>query len=140
MPLRSPLIGALLALAILASCRREPVTYIPYLVAKTYRAEQKPRLLKPGWRLTEVARRADRPTVIVHRVEVIPELAGDLVIMGPRKRRRLVGELVCPGPDHSIWSELTRAQDVEADLATEKRGVFATISCRRAVRGRRADS
>ena len=123
---------ASLVLAILPACRTEPLTHIPYEIALSYRRAHPSRLLRPGWRLIEVARPADRPTVIVHRVLVIPELAGDLVLMGNRKRRGIVGGVACPPADHSIWQQLSSRQDIEVELTTE-RGAFSTISCRRAV-------
>ena len=128
--LRSATAGALLLA--LAAC--EEVTFVPYPVATDYRKQQQtPRLLRPGWRLTGVARRVDRPTAIVHRVEVIPDVAGDLIRMGRRRREKLVGEVACPAADDPIWQQLSRGQDVEVDLSTEKRGELATVSCRSAL-------
>lgn len=128
-----PWLGLALLPLLGLGCAPDDATFIPYPVAREYRAQQDLRLLRPGWRLTAVMRRVDRPTAIVHRVEVIPEIAGQLVGMGGRARRKTVGEIACPAADHPIWQKLDAGQDVEVDLVTEKRGVFATVSCRRAV-------
>ncbi len=117
----------------LAAACAEPLTYVPYPVANQYRKQQKPRLLRPGWRLIKVGRRVDHPQALFHEVHVIPEIAGDLVMMSHWKRSQLVGEIACPPADHHIWESLATGQDVEIDLSTEKRGVFATVSCRDAV-------
>ena len=107
----------------------EPRSHVPADVVYWYRRQFEPGQLRPGWRLTSVGRDVDRPNVLVHRVQVPGEFAGDLVMMGTSERRRLVAEIACPAGDHEIWRKLRRRHDVVVELITDK-GEFATVSCR----------
>ena len=89
--------------------------------------------LRPGWTLVWVGREIDDVTQIVHRVRVIPEYAGEILLLSGSQRRELVGEVACPKADAAIWQELESSQDVVIQLETE-RGSFAEVSCRRAIR------
>jgi len=75
----------------------------------------------------------EHPSVIVHKIKIQADLAGDLVRMAHRERRKLVGEIVCPSADRPIWEEIQKNQDIQVELSTENNGPFATISCRAAV-------
>ncbi len=89
-----------------------------------------PRRLRQGWTRVWVGRDLDRVDTLIHRVVVIPEFAGDLMIMPARQRTRTVAEVACPPLDHPVWEELARGQDIEIDLETADRGRFTTVSCR----------
>lgn len=110
-----------------------PRTHIPAEVVYQYRIQFEPgRQLAPGWKLLSVGRNIDRPSVLVHRVEVPPALAGELVMMGGSERGRRAASIACPEASHPIWSQLTRRQDVEVELYTDQ-GKFETVSCRASV-------
>ncbi len=89
-----------------------------------------PRPLRRGWTRVWVGRDLERVDMLIHRVVVIPEFAGDLMIMPGGQRERMVAEIACPPLDHAVWEELTAGQDIEIDLETAERGHFTTISCR----------
>lgn len=93
-----------------------------------------PERLRPGWSRVWVGRELERVDRLVHRVQVIPEFAGDLMNMTGRQREQMAGEIACPPLDHPVWDELTRGQDIEVDLVTADRGRFTTVSCRKALR------
>lgn len=93
-----------------------------------------PERLRPGWSRVWVGRELERVDRLVHRVQVIPEFAGDLMNMPGRQRERMAGEIACPPRDHPVWDELSRGQDIEIDLVTADRGRFTTVSCRKALR------
>ena len=92
-----------------------------------------PQRLRQGWTRVWVGRELERVDRLIHRVEVIPEFAGDLMMMSGRQRERTTGEIACPPSDHPVWQELTRGQDIEIDLLTAERGRFITVSCRKAL-------
>ena len=93
-----------------------------------------PERLRPGWSRVWVGRELERVDRLIHRVQVIPEFAGDLMNMTGRQREQMAGEIACPPLDHPVWDELTRGQDIEVDLVTADRGRFTTVSCRKALR------
>ena len=93
-----------------------------------------PTRLRPGWSRVWVGRELERVDRLIHRVQVIPEFAGDLMNMTGRQRDRMTAEIACPQLDHPVWDELTRGQDIEIDLETADRGRFTTVSCRKALR------
>ena len=93
-----------------------------------------PERLRPGWSRVWVGRELERVDRLIHRVQVIPEFAGDLMNMTGRQREQMAGEIACPPRDHPVWDELTRGQDIEVDLVTADRGRFTTVSCRKALR------
>ena len=107
--------------------------HIPADIVYEYRLRYTPGQIQPGWRLLSVGRNVDRPATLVHRVEVPPELAGELIMMNGWTRRSKVAEIACPSASHPIWSRLTRGQDVEVVLSSE-RGAFDTVSCRAEMR------
>lgn len=106
-----------------------PKTFIPTELANRYREAHPPGQLEPGWAVRSVGRRVDRATRLVHRVEVTPELAGELLMMPAGQRRDVVGRVACPEGGDPIWQELTRRQDIEIELMTDQ-GPFAVVSCR----------
>ncbi|MCY3966085.1 MAG: hypothetical protein OXG83_13705 [Acidobacteria bacterium] len=93
-----------------------------------------PTRLRPGWNRVWVGRELERVDRLIHRVQVIPEFAGDLMNMTGSQREQMAGEIACPPLDHPVWDELTRGQDIEVDLVTADRGRFTTVSCRKALR------
>ncbi|MDE2851677.1 MAG: hypothetical protein OYL92_07435 [Acidobacteriota bacterium] len=93
-----------------------------------------PQRLRQGWTRVWVGRELERVDTLIHRVIVIPEFAGDLMIMPGRQRERMTAEIACPPLDHPVWEELTRGQDIEIDLETADRGRFTTVSCRGGLR------
>ena len=93
-----------------------------------------PTRLRPGWSRVWVGRELERVDRLIHRIQVIPEFAGDLMNMTGRQRERMTAEIACPQLDHPVWDELTRGQDIEIDLETADRGRFTTVSCRKALR------
>lgn len=123
--------AALLSVAcLLPACQER--THIPIEVINDHAAQQRLGQITPGWNLRYVGRDSDSARRIVHRVEVNPERAGEILMMNGGEKRELVGELACPPADAPVWEKLTSAQDVVIDLRTEK-GNFETISCRSAV-------
>jgi hypothetical protein len=102
---------------------------VPAEVTYWYRQQFEPGQIHPGFVLTGVGRDAERPQVLVHRVEVPDASAGELVMMGAGERGKLVARIACPGRDHPIWTKLTRRHDVEIQLSSAK-GMFAAVSCR----------
>lgn len=92
-----------------------------------------PTRLRPGWNRVWVGRELERVDRLIHRIQVIPEFAGDLMNMTGRQRDRMTAEIACPQLDHPVWDELTRGQDIEIDLETADRGRFTTVSCRKAL-------
>jgi hypothetical protein len=114
----------------LAGCQER--TFIPSEVVRPYVARQSLGQLEPGWVQRSVRRDPERPTRIVHTVEVPPEVAGELVMMSGGERARLVAGVVCPDGADPIWQELDRGQDVVVDIVTES-GPVEQISCRRAL-------
>ena len=93
-----------------------------------------PQRLRQGWTRVWVGRELERVDRLIHRIQVIPEFAGDLMNMPGRQRERMAGEIACPSLDHPVWDELSRGQDIEIDLVTADRGQFTTVSCRKALR------
>ncbi len=90
--------------------------------------------LRPGWNRVWVGRELERVDRLIHRIQVIPEFAGDLMNMTGRQRERMTAEIACPQLDHPVWDELTRGQDIEIDLETADRGWFTTVSCRKTLK------
>ena len=107
-------------------------THIPANVVYEYRTQFSPGQLAPGWTLLSVGPNVDDPTKIIHRVEVPPALAGELVMLSGSRRARRVGGVACPDAAHPIWTKISRLQDIQIELYTDK-GTFDTISCRSAV-------
>ena len=93
-----------------------------------------PTRLRPGWSRVWVGRELERVDRLIHRVQVIPEFAGDLMNMTGGQRERMTAQIACPPLDHPVWEELTRRQDIEVDLETADRGWFTTVSCRKGLR------
>ena len=121
----------LVTLAVLAAgCG--PKTHIPIDVINDHADNQTLGQLTPGWNLRHVGRDLESARRIVHRVEVGPERAGEILMMSGGEKNDLVGRIACPAADDPIWSQLTPRQDVIIDLRTEK-GTFETVSCRSAV-------
>lgn len=129
-----PALAVALVIAVLVYWRfYEPKTFIPNRLAYDYSQQFKIGYqIEPGWVLRSVGRRVDRPTRIVHVVEVRPELAGELLSASKTDRIHRVGEVACPPAEHQIWKSLTSRQDVEIDLKGEN-GIFAVVSCRQAL-------
>ncbi len=122
----------LVAVLLPAAC-----TTAPHVSADlVYRHSQDfpPTRLRPGWSRVWVGRELERVDRLIHRVQVIPEFAGDLMNMTGRQRDRMTAEIACPQLDHPVWDELTRGQDIEIDLETADRGRFTTVSCRKTLR------
>lgn len=119
---------ALASVFALVGCQER--TFIPSDVVRPYVARQIQGQLEPGWVQRSVRRDPERPTRIVHTVEVPPEVAGELVMMSGSERARLVAGIVCPDESDAIWRELGRGQDVEVEIVTES-GPVERISCRR---------
>lgn len=109
-----------------------PRSHIPAEVVYEYRRQFAPGQLAPGWKLLSVGPNVDDPTQILHRVEVPPALAGELVMESGSARGRRVAEIACPDRSNEIWGELTRRQDVVVVLYTDK-GEFDRVSCRSAL-------
>lgn len=102
-------------------------------IAHSYRTSVQLGAIERGWNQTWVGRLIDQPRIIQHKIEVQADLAGDLVRMSGRERREFVGPRACPQASHPIWQQLHNGHDVQVELATEKNGAFATVSCRSAV-------
>jgi hypothetical protein len=109
--------------------RYEPRTHVPTRLAREYSRRYTLGQLRPGWNLRSVSRNMDRVSTLIHRVEVNPEIAGELLLMPRGKRRELVAGIACPPASDPIWERLTSAQDVLVELSTD-RGSFETVACR----------
>ncbi len=127
---RSLLPAAILLVVACLACA--PKTHVSVELVNEYAASRTLGQLEPGWTLRHVGRDLDSARRIVHRVEVGPERAGEILMMSGRERNQLVGRIACPGSDDPIWEKLTASQDIVVDLRTEK-GSFESISCRSAV-------
>ena len=109
-----------------------PKTHVPIDVINEHASRQFMGQIKPGWNLRHVGRGIDSARKIVHRVEVGPERAGEILMMSGRERNTLVSGIACPQEDDPIWTKLTPRQDVIIDLRTDQ-GNFETVSCRSAI-------
>jgi len=107
----------------------EPRTHIPTRLLRDYVRRQTMGQLRPGWNLRSVSRNPERVSTLLHRVEVAPEIAGELLLMPRGERHRLEAEIACPPASDPIWPKLTNAQDVLVEMSTD-RGSFDTVSCR----------
>ncbi|MEM1247024.1 MAG: hypothetical protein AAGK22_11650 [Acidobacteriota bacterium] len=133
--IRSTAASRLATVLFAASCfltACEERTHIPIDVINEHAAAQRLGQITPGWNLRHIGRDPESARRIVHRVEVNPERAGEILMMSGGEKNDLVGGLACPQADAQVWASLTRSQDVIIDLRTEK-GSFETISCRSAV-------
>ncbi len=133
-PRPQPLLTNLLLLAVLlplAGCNTTP--HVGADLVYRHSQDFPPSRLRPGWNRVWVGRELERVDRLIHRIQVIPEFAGDLMNMTGRQRERMTAEIACPQLDHPVWDELTRGQDIEIDLETAERGRFATVSCRKAL-------
>ncbi len=133
-PRPQPLLTNLLLLAVLpplAGCNTTP--HVSADLVYRHSQDFPPSRLRPGWNRVWVGRELERVDRLIHRIQVIPEFAGDLMNMTGRQRERMTAEIACPQLDHPVWDELTRGQDIEIDLETAERGRFATVSCRKAL-------
>ena len=127
------LLPILAAVLMLPACRQAPHVSAD-LVYRHSLDFPSPQRLRQGWTRVWVGRELERVDTLIHRVVVIPEFAGDLMVMPGRQRERMAAEIACPPLDHAVWQELTRGQDIEIDLETADRGHFTTISCRGGLR------
>lgn len=109
--------------------RYVPRTHIPTRLLRDYVRRQTLGQLRPGWNLRSVSRNPKRVSTLIHRVEVAPEIAGELLLMPGGERHRLIADIACPPPSDPIWKKLTSAQDVLVEMSTD-RGSFDTVSCR----------
>ncbi len=116
---------------LISGCSNAP--HIDSEVAHSYRTSVPIGPVGRGWNRVWVGRLVDKPQLIQHKIQVQADLAGDLVRMSPRERRKIVGTRVCPGADHEIWQQLHSGHDIQVELATKKNGPFRVVSCRRAV-------
>jgi hypothetical protein len=116
-------------LLVLPGCSSENQGYIDSDLAFEYRTRMPPGSIHPRWQLLRVARRLDRPNLLVHLVEVPPEDAGQLMMLSERERARTVAEIACPPTADPIWKQLARRQDIEVDMTSDN-GLFETVSCR----------
>ena len=123
-----PLVAALL---LPAACGTAP--HVSADLVYRHGQDFPPTRLRPGWSRVWVGRELERVDRLVHRIQVIPEFAGDLMNMTRRERERMTAEIACPSADHAVWDELSRGQDIEIDLETAERGHFTTVSCRKAL-------
>lgn len=127
----------LLVLAILAATSGcTELTFISSDVAYNYQTETPAGPVHRGWNRTWVGRSLEHPWLIVHKIEIQQDLAGNLVRMSSRELRKIVGQRVCPSLDSPVWEHLQKGQDILVEMATHKRRLtpFATISCRSALR------
>jgi len=124
---------SLLALSLTAlSCGTAP--HVSADLVYRHSLDFPPGRLERGWTRVWVGRELERVDRLIHRVRVIPEFAGDLMIMPAGQRQQMAAEIACPPLGHPVWDELTRRQDIELDLETAERGRFTTISCRSGLR------
>jgi hypothetical protein len=111
----------------------EPRSHIPAEIVYQYRTQFDPGQLEPGYTLISVGRNVEDPTMLMHRVQVPPALAGELVMLSANQRGERVAAIACPDAEHEIWQQLTSRQDIAVQLFTEK-GEFAVVRCRSEVR------
>lgn len=126
-----PPLSLLAALLFPAACNTAP--HVSADLVYRHNLDFPPTRLRPGWNRVWVGRELERVDRLIHRVQVVPEFAGDLMNMTGRQRERMTAEIACPRLDHPVWNELTRGQDIEIDLETAERGRFTTVSCRKAL-------
>ena len=122
----------LVAVLLPAACNTAP--HVSADLVYRHSQDFPPTRLRPGWSRVWVGRELERVDRLIHRIQVVPEFAGDLMNMTGRQRDRMTAEIACPQLDHPVWDELTRGQDIEIDLETADRGRFTTVSCRKALR------
>ncbi len=125
------LLAALTGALTVAGC--EPRTYVPDEVVRAHRADYPLGQFAPGYVRRSVSRGLERATRIVHKVEVRPEVAGELLIKPAGERSRLIAAVACPPGSDPVWGKLTSRQDVEIEISAGK-GPIANVDCRSEVR------